>query len=277
MKRLTIILFVLAILISGCGGGIPADPTATTTKPPPPTNTPVPSNTPTPLPTQTPTPTDTPVPTDTPTPTPDLKATEAAQATADAEVTQAALAAEVAKEIESYSIPTDQGSLVFFSEGGIPITIDQYDSSNVILLNPGVSYENYVLHADVSWESTSGLAGCGIIFHADTSETGAYYNFRALRLSGVPAWAVLYIEDGQLKFMPTGDVRTNNAIDLKQNSLNSYVLVVEEKLLTVYANEKRLGAVDITKQTSGEIAFEVFQESGVTTCTLDRIWVWSLR
>lgn len=273
MKRFTIILLVIAVFVSGCRAGTAVAPTASPTEPPLPTNTPVPTETPTPLPTNTPVPTDTPIPTDTPTPTPNLKATEAAQATADAGATQEALAVDVAKELESYDIPTDQGGLMFFSEGAIPISIDQYNSSNQILLNPGVSYEKYVLHADISWESTSGLAGCGIIFHADAD---SYYDFRALRLSGAPAWAVLYIEGGEVKFMPTGDVRMNNAIDLKQNSQNSYVLVVEEKLLTVYANEKRLGAVDITKETSGEIAFEVFQESGETTCTLDRIWVWSL-
>lgn len=62
------IVFILALLVTACGGGIPAaTPTPAPTNTPEPTPTPLPTATATPKPTSTPRPTATPIP---PTPTP---------------------------------------------------------------------------------------------------------------------------------------------------------------------------------------------------------------
>ncbi|MBK7204177.1 hypothetical protein [Candidatus Amarolinea dominans] len=62
-----LLLSILVILLTGCGGFPPRN-TPTPTITPIPTDTPTPTITP--IPTDTPTPTITPIPTDTPTPTP---------------------------------------------------------------------------------------------------------------------------------------------------------------------------------------------------------------
>jgi hypothetical protein len=52
---------------------------------------------------------------------------------------------------------------------------------------------------------------------------------------------------------------------------------MEEELLTVYANDTKLGQMDMTKRTSGEIRFMAWQESMQTTCTFKNGWIWALK
>jgi hypothetical protein len=278
MKRIILLIIAALFLVTGCSGTPSPTPT------PVPTNTLVPTDTPTPIPTDTPVPTSTdtatptasPTSTETATATPNLAETEAAEAAIQAQATEDAVRSVIAAELEGYSIDPEQGDLAYFNDEPISLMVNQYDSSFMDILADNQSFHEYVLGIDMTWESTGGLAGCGIEFHAEDFFMGARYSFETLRFSGAPAWAVLFYEDGELKFWPTGDIRFNNAIDLSQNSTNQYVIVSKEKLATFYANGKRLGVIDLTERDEGMLAFGVFQDSGETTCTVERIWIWSL-
>jgi hypothetical protein len=278
MKRIFLLIIIILYLVTGCSGTPSPTPT------PAPTNTPIPSDTPTLIPTDTPVPTSThtatstpsPTPTETATPTPDLAETEAAEAAIQAKATNDAIRGVIAAELESYEIDPDLGDLVYFNDEAVSLMVNQYDSSFFDELAGSQSFQDYVMGLDMTWESTGGLAGCGIHFHGENFLNGAYYAFRTLRFSGLPAWTVLFIDDNEVKFSAIGDLRFSNAIDLRQDSTNHYVIVSQDRLATLYANSKRLGVIDLTKRDKGKLAFEVFQESGETTCTVERMWIWSL-
>ena len=248
-------------------------PTATTA----PTDTPVPTDTATPEPTATPipidTPTATPTETETPTATLDLAATAAFEATE-----QAAAALEVVlAELETFNLGADSGELVAVDEGPFDIYLDAFNSWTWDPLDSGEVYDNFVFHVDVTWESSSGLAGCGVIFRSDDNlNDGLQYQFKTLRLDGAPLWIVQLYEFGRPIANSTGDAKFNSAIDQDNGATNSYTFVAEDGLVGIYANGSRLSNVFINSQAEGRFAFFTFQESGKTTCTFENIWIWQL-
>lgn len=274
--KLLSVLFLVMLLMAGCGGETPAEPT----DPPPtpteaPTNTPVPTDTP--LPTDTPEPTATPteIPTDTPVPTetPDLAATAAFEST---QVAAAALAV-VGEELAKYDISTDSGYLAWVNSEPFEIVTSMGAQTLYEPIDEGEVYSTYVLHADVKWDSETGLSGCGIMFHSEPNlEQGKQYQFITIRFSGLPLWAVELHQYGGFVSSATGGAKSNGAINQADGATNSYTLVVREGLMTVYANDTRLSNVIISTLNQGRIAFYTWQESGTTTCVFDNAWIFAL-
>ena len=129
----------------------------------------------------------------------------------------------------------------------------------------------------LSVTSGSGLAGCGLIFHAeDNLGVGRQYRFYSYRLSGLPYWIVELWENGGYVNSAMGRGKLNSAINQENGSTNTFTLHVKEGVMTIYANNMRLSHVPISGTNQGRIAFFVFQESGETTCAYENAWLWEL-
>ena len=253
---------IAMLLLTACASAEPT-PTATAT----PTETPFPTETPTPTSTSTSTPTST--------ATPDLTATAAVEATQ----AMAAVISGIEAELQTIGYSTEQGNLAWASEGPEELNITSFNTYDIFPLASGEFLFDFVLKADVTWESTGGLAICGFWFRAESDDISAeYYKFQTLRLSGLPLWDVEYwkFNEHRATISPGGKAISSSHIDQEQGSTNVYILAAEGNLLTVYANGNRLGQVTLTKLGKGLIAFYAWQESGETTCTFDNAWVWDL-
>jgi hypothetical protein len=259
---------IVMLLLTACGAPQPTStPTSMPTETPLPTKTPIPTETATPMPTST--------PTLTRTATPDLTGTAAVVASQ----TIAAVIEEIDVELQDIGYSTEEGSLAWVSEAPEEITITSYNSHDWIPLASGQDFSDFVLKADVTWDSTGGLATCGFWFRAQSDDENAeHYKFQAIRLSGFPGWDVEYWKyNGWVSTIsPGGRVLTSPHIDQDQGSTNTYILVAEGNTLTVYANGNRLGQVTISTLREGLLTFYTWQESGETTCTFDNVWVWDL-
>lgn len=281
-----IILLCIALALSACQTGpdaqslaetMVAETAAAASPTSPPTDTPAPTDTP--IPTTTSTPTETPTPTSTATATatitPDIAATQAVQATE--------LAAEnlklVQPVLEKYNIALDQGEVVWTQSKPLEIFINTYGTKDIQPLTPSAfTVEDFVLNVDITWSSSFGFAGCGLLFLAERDLfRGEYYLFETLRFSGLPAWDVVFYKFDQFQFNATGDIRFNNAIKLGDDATNNYVLIFQDRVLTIYANETRLGILDISKRNEGGFGAFGFQESGETICTFTNGWVWEIK
>ncbi len=265
-------LIISAMLLSGCAQAAVVPPTSTPV--PLPTNTPVPTDTP--MPTITPTPT--PIPTNTPsptfTPTPNLKATQEFEAAQ----TQDALLAFIDKDLRTIDLSTSQGVLAYFNPDSYSIVNDKYNMIFYDQMDPGNSYKNFVLHTDITWESTSGLAGCGLILRAqDPILERKTLLFGTWRLSGYPAWDLNYWNYGKYVSSLSGWLIRNDAIKQDNSATNEYLLVLKDKMMTAYVNGTKMRSVAIDAVPDAGL-WGVFtrQESGQTTCTFNNTWVWSL-
>lgn len=259
MKHFPYFALLAAILLGACGS-IPglAQPTAT----------PVPTNTQ--PPTFTALPTDT--PTQIPTATPDAAATESASAT------QAAsdILSDLDKRLGDTEIPYKKGHLAWQQTRPLKISMSGPDQQ-ILEIDEKLTAENFILKSDVTWEATGGLL-CGAIFRSEPDlEKGKQYQFKFLRFSGLPAWAIEVFEFGQYRNSPT-KTKFSGVLDLGNGATNQFILVVEDDHFTLYLNKMRQGTYyDYSKQRSeGSFGFWAFQESGRGNCEFKNSWVWAL-
>jgi hypothetical protein len=271
---LLVLVTLLLVFVSACTPQATATEAPTNT-PLPPTDTPVPpteTSTPTATATPTETPTETPTPTDTPTATPDLASTAAFESTQAAE----AIIAIVAEELAKVNLTTDGGQLAWVEEGPISVNL-RGPGWDYMPIDDGTVYSTYVLHSNVTWDSTGGLAGCGIMFHSeDNLEEGQQYRFFTIRLSGLPAWVVYLFQYGEIQAITTGEPKLNSAILQEDGSTNEYLMIVQEGLMAIYMNGVRLSNVLINTRSEGRIAYWGSQESGETSCVYEDNWIWVL-
>ncbi|UCD97465.1 MAG: hypothetical protein JSV42_10835 [Chloroflexota bacterium] len=272
------VLVVFLLLLSSCSSADGPVATATLEMPTATMLRPQATATVRPAPTATPTNTNTPVPSATKAPT--STPTQDIQATADAEATQMIESSmdSIRGDLEMLGFPEDSGNLGWVQEGSETIFVEDYDSGDFKEFAEDLEAGNFILGTDVTWESSSGLAGCGLLFRSEANlDHGSHYELAFLRLSGLPAWNIIYIKDGEFQKNVTGVV-TAAAINQDQGGTNSYLLVAEEGKFTIYINEQRIGSYfdyALSRET-GKFAFTGWQESGETRCSYENSWVWLL-
>ena len=272
------VIIALVLFLSSCSSSSQAAEIETTSEPQvatatsKPTSTPEPTSTPVPTSTTTPKPTETPAAT--PTATPDLQATAAAR---EAEMMAEQLVG-IKSEIEGIGYSTDTGELGWLQVEPVEILVDDYMITRIQEFGDSLTAKDFILKTDITWESTSGLAGCGLIFRSERNfKQGAQYELAFLRLSGLPVWFIMYADDGEYLKDVTGTL-TAGAIDQEQGSTNTYILVAEEGKFTLFINDLRIGSYYdyANSRLEGEFAFTGWQESGETSCEFSNTWVWLL-
>lgn len=262
---LLVAVAVLSLVLLSCSfsGGLfaQATPTATSTATPPPTATP----------TETPTPTATATPTLTPSATPNRLATKKAQASATAQ----AQVNEVMPRLEELGLKDAPGRLIYYQDEPIVLSVVDWNTYVPAIIAED-KVHNFVLHSRVTWDSSSGLAGCGVIFRADEDlQDGARYEFDLMRLQNAPAWWIYHVKYARLEADLT-NMQFSNYINDGKDSVNTIDLVVQDSIFTPYINGEKMRIAESTKLTSGIIGLIAHQESGTTLCQFEDSWVWEL-
>ncbi len=272
-----LLVICMMFLVIGCGSA--GQPAAVTTQEvvatsPPPSATLPPPPTDTPMPTETPVPTDTPTPLPTNTATPDFAATQAFEATRVADQ----LIADIKAQLAEYKLPSDVGHLGWVQTEPEIISMQTYGDYFYSPFAEDLTASDFVLSTDITWE-TEGLVMCGLMFRSEPNfETGAMYSFLYLRISGLPAWAIEYIKDGQ--FVSTiSDIKFSKAINLENGATNKLILAAEGNKFTLIVNNERVGSFYdwSSLRMDGKFAFQGQQETGPSTCTFNNTWIWMLK
>lgn len=159
------------------------------------------------------------------------------------------------------------------------------DTINLAVGNPGIiaefggdtHYANFVIHFNITWESSSSEAGCDLWFRSEQNHIhGKKYTFRTARYSGQSAWDVELWHEIQRHSIATGSFQFTSDINFDNGAVNNYILVAEGNLLTVYINGKRVSSVTVDARSEGRFSLFVWQKDGETTCTFADTWVWNL-
>jgi hypothetical protein len=264
VRRLLLLLAAAgALACSFSGLGLPGEPPTATAVPASPRFTlPPPTASPTAVP-----PTATAAPTQTPTPPPvNRAATQRAEDTAEQ-------IARIAPDLEQYGLSPEDGGLGWVSEP-VTIELDDYGEAQVVVDYPTLAVSDFVVQADITWISTSGLAGCGFLVRADAL-AGSEYQFLSLRLSGAPVWVLWVFEDGVFAFDAAG-YRETQALDVSQGSTNRVALIGQGHRFTVFVNGQDAGSANYNGPTDGAIGLLAKHESGDTSCTFENAWMWIL-
>ena len=268
-----LVVCMLFLLLVGCKPTTVATPAPTQPATEAPKPTEPPTDTPLPPPTDTPTPmpTDTPAPTDTP--TPDLTATAALVASQTAE----ALLADITKELERVGVSAGEGSLGWIMTEPVTIKVDSYNTTLYSEFEPAFSAADYVLHADVTWESTGGWALCGVMMRSEADfEKGEQYRFQMIRLSGMPSWDIERWNYGEWVATASNQIIDSKSMDQENGATNTVTIVAKEGVFSVHINDDKSKNVLDSKVKEGNFAFMNWQDTGETTCTFTNAWVWVL-
>ena len=265
------LLIGAALLLSACASARASTPTA-----PPPTDTPTtlpPTATATPLPpTATATATAIP-PTATPTPTPNVTATRAAAATE----TAAPAIALIDAELKKYDLSTGAGYLGWVNDA-LTIKVNTYLEEKRQTNYPEVSMADFAFHSDMTWETSTGLAGCGFVLRSESDlDRGKQYRVYMVRILNLPLWDIEYYKHDQFQRNVTGDLLSAGALNTEQGSTNAITIIVQGGKLAVYGNGDRLGIFTHNALSQGILGYMAFQESGETTCTFTNSWLWVLK
>ena len=175
-----------------------------------------------------------------------VESTQQLQATGaafDVSATQAGLAPILA-ELPMYGVDPQQGQLGWI-QPPLRLEVDQYRGSKFDNKFPMVVANDFVMSADITWDTEYGGSGCGFVFRADgNQQTPSQYMVVASRLAnGHVFFAVM--AKGE---MVIGKDFYANGIDPKFNAgngtTNRLTVVGRGTIFTIYTNGMKLGEAD---------------------------------
>ncbi|MCI0394191.1 MAG: hypothetical protein L0332_28405 [Chloroflexi bacterium] len=210
-----------------------------------------------------------------------IEATEVAQATTvagDVAATEAALAP-IKAELPAYGADPNQGRLgwihppaTIFTEG-----FQQYNYAGEFLSTVA---RDFVLAADITWNTRFGTTGCGFVIRTDGNEE-AFNQYMVIATRGAQGHVgFIIMQNGEVlddeitDFYATG---IDPLFEWQNDTTNRLVVVGRGNTFSIYTNGTKLG--DVTPSVAfdrGFIAFVALNESGDTTCQYNNAWLWLL-
>ncbi len=159
----------------------------------------------------------------------------------------------------------------FVADGMFEVIVDLTDEDDTVQWDSlDGEYGDFVMGAVINWGPGATEDTCGFIFRRLDEDN--YYLAEIDRNGGV--W---YIErtDGEW-----GEAQGDNFLAVRTGSkdTNQLVLTASGDTFTVFVNGQRTVSFSDTSNASGEVAVEMstFDESTVTNCTFNDVWVWDL-
>jgi hypothetical protein len=203
-----------------------------------------------------------PPPTVTPLPslTPNAAATAAAQATLEP----------IRAALSSYGIDPNVGRLAWVHD---PVTIElqTYGAQDYATNYPNQLTRNFVVEADVTWTTRTGLAGCGYVFRADQEQN--FYGIGIARgATGVSVFDV-FLNGKAAGSWETYDAPATN---WQNGDTNRLALVAQEDQFILYVNGQFTHQAQDGRLQAGVVAFAALSESGLSICTFNNGWLWTL-
>ena len=199
-----------------------------------------------------------------PTRTPDFAATQAAEA----------LVAPIKAALPNYGVDPNTGFLGWMHPPA-SISLDRYLEGDYALDPQYQSFavHNFVVQADVTWETRTGLAGCGFAFRAAT-ETDYYGMGIARGAQGVAVFSLFHNKKPVNDKLQTEDAA---AVRDRNGDTNTLAVVGIDNTFTLYVNNQFTEKIaDDTLVSPGLVAFAAFSESGTSICNFNNGWLWVL-
>lgn len=211
----------------------------------------------------------------------DVEATEVVRATEiaiGATATEDALAP-IRAELPTYNVDPFEGKLGWIHP---PLTIQtegylQYEYGGEFL---STATGDFVLAADITWNTRFGSTACGYVIRSDGNEEAfnQYFVIATRGASGHVGFVIM--QDGEVLDDEITDMYANGIDPLfewQNDTTNRMVVVGRGNTFTIFTNGTKIGEVTPSvAYPRGFIAFVALNESGDTTCHYDNAWLWML-
>lgn len=201
----------------------------------------------------------------------------AATASAAQQVEQATLEP-IEQELATYGVNADEGALVrvyppisLHAEGFMEYAVaDGYVSSA----------RNFVIAADITWNTQFGTTGCGFIVRSNGEEE-ALDQYVIIATRGGNGRVLFGVQrDGEVILDDTVDIYANGIdpeFEWQNGTTNRIAVVGRGDTFTIYSNGTPLGnVVGPAGYDRGFVFLVALNESGTTDCTFNNAWLWEI-
>lgn len=209
------------------------------------------------------------------------EATQLVRATEDASAAAATAEAKapILAELPAYGVDPHQGELAWIHP---PVTIQtegymQYAYANQFI---ATAARDFVVAADITWNTRFGTTGCGFVVRSDGNEESINQYLVIATRGGNGRVLFVTQRNGQVIDNESKDIYANGIDPLfewQNDTTNRVVVVGRGEVFTIYTNGTKIG--EVTAQAGydrGFVAFVALNESGDTTCQYDNVWLWLL-
>jgi hypothetical protein len=153
--------------------------------------------------------------------------------------------APILQELSKYGVNPNMGWVAWVHD---PVTFDltgyqEYEFANDY---PEVTGKDFVLAADITWNTEYGSSGCGFVFRSDgdKEEPNQYMVMITRFAEGSLAYSAL--SDGALvntkNYYPSA---FDDSFSWENDATNRLVIVARQEMLTFYTNGEKVGEIDI--------------------------------
>jgi hypothetical protein len=207
--------------------------------------------------------------------------TRAAEATTEAEsaAATATVLAPIQAELPAYGIDPNAYRLAHIYQ---PVTLEvegyrQYTYDKNFLQLP---VRDFVLAADITWNTRFGFAGCGFVVRSNGVEDALnqYMIFASRYGDGRVLFTVLREGDVNLDEVTNVYAPANDpSFDWRNDTTNRLAVVGRGDSFAIYGNGSKLVDVQATAGfLEGFVTFVALNESGRTRCEFTNAWLWLL-
>ncbi len=184
-------------------------------------------------------------------------------------------------ELALVGVSASEGELAW-EHPPLPLEVEgylQYQFKNFNLLT---LVEDFVISADITWETDTGLAGCGFAFRADKEEDPNAYSLGISRgVNGSVYWGIL--ENGKPVKQNTESIGSlalkDPNFDWQNGATNRVTIVARGQNFDIYTNGVYIDTL-IGKSAlavpKGFIGMLAASETGRTVCNFNNAWMWHL-
>jgi hypothetical protein len=207
--------------------------------------------------------------------------TRAAGATTEAEsaAATATVLAPIQAELSTYDVDANDYRLAHIYQ---PVTLEvegyrQYTYDENFLQLP---VRDFVLAADITWNTRFGFAGCGFVVRSNGVEDALnqYMIFASRYGDGRVLFTVLREGDVNLEEVTNVYAPANDpSFDWRNDQTNRLAVVGRGDTFAIYGNGSKLVDVQATAGfLEGFVTFVALNESGRTHCEFSNAWLWLL-
>lgn len=172
--------------------------------------------------------------------------TAIAASQSEAQAAQNVAAAPVKAEIPMYGLDPENGQ---FGWAHDPVTLEVEGYQQNAFANDymHIPASDFVMAADITWDTQYGTSGCGFMFRSDGNQNKPnQYNVMISR-AGLGHAVFMAIADGEMANYKDFYIRDEDrSFDPQNGSTNRLAIVAQGNLIEIFTNGVKIGEVDIT-------------------------------
>ena len=154
--------------------------------------------------------------------------------------------APILKELPVYSVKTSIGHVASIYEP-ITLTVDGFHASDTSYDSSAITTTNFLMAADITWDSEYGIAGCGFSFRSDgNKDTPNEYRVILSRISGGRIYFYTLANGKIANFRNFYAIPYDRSFKWENGTTNRLAVGMKDNVIYIFSNQTWVGVLDIT-------------------------------